>query len=73
MTKSVKLKFYCVCKDEDNNFELWAGPCSSKPAALNAGEMKLLETFGSRSKKYAKRVNNLVAVNESEARYLKLA
>ena len=72
MNKNKPLKFYAVFKNEDDNFELWAGPKASKEAALNAGEMNVLETYGSKSKKYIKRVNGLTGINESEAKYLKV-
>jgi hypothetical protein len=66
------LQFYAVFKNEDGLYELWGGPCTSKEAALNSGEMKVLDTYGSKSKNYSKRVNGLTAVNKSEARYLKV-
>jgi len=72
MNKNKTLKFYCVFKNEDHDFELWAGPVSSKEAALSSGEMKILDTYGSKSRKYMKRLNGLTAVNESEAKYLKV-
>jgi hypothetical protein len=72
MNTNKNLKFYAVFKTEDDEFELWAGPCASKEGALNSGEMKVLDTYGSKSKKYMKRVNGLYAVNQSEAKYLKI-
>ena len=66
------LKFYAVFKNEYDEFELWAGPCATKVAALNSGEIKVLDTYGSKSKKYMQRVNGLYAVNQSEAKYLKV-
>ena len=71
MNSNVNLKFYSVYK-QDDNFELWGGPCPSKEAALGSGELKILDTYGSKSPKYAKRVNGLLAINESEAKYLKV-
>ena len=65
-------KFYAVFKNADNEFELWAGPCSSKLTALNQAELKVLDTYGSKSRKYMPRVNGMTAINESEAKYLKV-
>jgi hypothetical protein len=71
MNKKIE-KYYAVFKDEDDVMELWSGACSSKEAAMSAGEMKILDTYGSKSRKYMKRVNELFAVNSSEARYMKV-
>jgi hypothetical protein len=72
MNKDKALKFYCVFKNEDHIFELWAGPVSSKKAALSSGEMEILDIYGSKSKKYMERLNGLTVVNESEAKYLRI-
>jgi hypothetical protein len=68
----MKNKFYAIFKTEDNDFELWAGPCASKQEALSSGEIKVLDTYGSKSRNYMKRVNGLHAVNGLEAKYLKV-
>jgi hypothetical protein len=67
-------KFYAVYKNDLNNtIELWSGLCSTKEGALCAGEMRVLDTYGSKSNEYMRRVNGLFAVNESEAAYMKVA
>jgi hypothetical protein len=66
------LKFYSIYR-QDNEFELWGGPCHSKEAALSQGELKVLDTYGSKSKNYMNRVRGLFTVDEFEAKYLKVA
>lgn len=65
--------FYAVFKnEEEDNFELWSDGLNSANAALAQGEMRVLDTYGSKSRKYMKRINGLQAVNQDEAKYLKL-
>jgi hypothetical protein len=63
-------KFYAIFKTPDDTYELWSGACVSGDAALSAGEMKVLDTYGSKSKMYMQRVNGMFAVNSSEASYM---
>ena len=68
----MKNKFYAIFKNESDEFELWSGPCISKQEALSSGEIKVLDTYGSKSRKYMKRVNGLYSINNLEAKYLKV-
>jgi hypothetical protein len=68
----MKTKFYCIYKTVDNTYEIWGHPFLSEKAALASGEGQLLDTYGSKSKEYMMRVNDLIAIDESSARYLGL-
>jgi hypothetical protein len=63
--------FYAVYKNEDN-FELWSDKFSSENPALLQAELRVLDTYGSRSKEYMRRINGLRAIDEHTARHLKL-
>jgi hypothetical protein len=64
-------KHYAVF-DNEGQFEVWSDPLPTKDQALAQGEMRVLDTLGSKDPKYVKRVNGLFTVDEREARYLKL-
>jgi hypothetical protein len=64
------MNYYAMYKDEDGQFELWAGPAKTTCEAMSQAENTLLETYGSRSEKYRTRLNGLFSCNESEAKHL---
>ena len=63
--------FYAVYKNK-GNFELWSDKFNSKDPALLQAELRILDTYGSRSKEYARRINGLQTIDQETAKYLNL-